>query len=148
MKYWKHAVFALGLLGLTGCGADGLCLVDYARGTVTVVAPSSLLDTDNFDLGNGLGTIKIEFDKAGDGPTAADGRVALDISALLDTPEAVRDALVTAINSAGAGITATAGTGGLVNLTNDLPGSSGNVPIVENVADPGFTVTGMSGGCP
>ncbi len=70
----------------------------------------------------------------------------VDVSAAADDDD-VRDALITAITGAPAlDITATIGGAGVVNLTNDNPGSAGNVAITDTVTSGLFATTGMAGG--
>lgn len=125
-----------------------LTVYGYAVGEIdadsggTAVLPA---DTETFTLDDGTNPAVIfEFD---DNATATN--VAVDISAAADDDD-VRDAMILAINNqrtlGNLNIFAEIGGPGLVQLTNDNPGTAGNVAITETVAAAGFTVTGMSGG--
>lgn len=123
-----------------------------ATGTITVVAVASLADGDYFTIIDSKGrTWVFEYDVTGDGVTA--GRVQVNVST--DTTAThVRDRTITAINAATAveggvteaiDITAAIGGSAVINLRAKSPGTVGNRTITENVANAGFTVSGMSG---
>ena len=108
----------------------------------TAVTP---LDTETFTLDDGVNTAVIfEFDT-----NATFTNVQVDISAAADEDD-VRDAIIAAVNNqrtlGNLTIFAEIGGAGLVNLTNDVPGTAGNVAITETVTSGNFTVTGMAGG--
>jgi hypothetical protein len=72
--------------------------------------------------------------------------VTVDVSAVT-TDLQVAQLLGLAINSSGSAIKASAvSVIASLTLSNTIPGSGGNIPIVEAVADPGFLVSGMNGG--
>lgn len=74
--------------------------------------------------------------------------VTVDVSDPLTTTDLqVAQLLGSAINSSGSKIKAGAiAVIASIALSNSLPGSTGNIPITDAVADPGFLVSGMSGG--
>ena len=114
-----------------------------ASGTITCVATASIADTDYLTIGDGLSAPKLyELDKAGDGVTV--GRIQVDVSG--DTTAAeVAARLKTAIEANQPALSVTRDTG-VLTITHKIPGVVGNVTITENVANAGFTVTGLSGG--
>jgi hypothetical protein len=121
-----------------------------ATGQLSVLHAASL-DTgtgnDTFTLDDGLvanSPVTFEYVKSG---SPAAGNIAINIGAS-DSANSVRDKTVAAINGQGATlrITAAAGTGAIVNLTNDFATSLGNQTITKNVNDPDFAVSGMAGG--
>lgn len=119
-----------------------------ATGTITTVAPGSIVDGETFTIFDGVNSpVTFEFDTVPDGVVA--GNVVVDISAALDADD-VRDAIVTAVNAeAAAGtllITATGTVAAQVDLLHARTGTVGNQAITETVADAGFVVSGMSGG--
>jgi hypothetical protein len=95
-------------------------------------------------------TVTFEFDSNG---SVSLGRVGINVSAptdggVGDATQVAQD-IVAAVASVGAnlGITATlSGVPGVVSLVNTAIGGYGNQPVVSTVTDPGFHVTGMSGG--
>lgn len=102
-------------------------------------------DTETFTLDDGTNPAVIfEFDT-----NATATNVAVDISAAADDDD-VRDAIIAAVNNqrtlGNLDIFAEIGGAGIVQLTNDNPGTAGNVAITETVADANFVVTGMAGG--
>lgn len=102
-------------------------------------------DTETFTLDDGTNPAVIfEFDT-----NATFTDVQVDISAAGDEDD-VRDAIIAAVNNqrtlGNLNIFAEIGGAGLVQLTNDNPGTAGNVAITETVADGDFVVAGMAGG--
>jgi hypothetical protein len=116
-----------------------------ATGTLGVVAKSLINDGETFTLSDGINSpIIFEYDTIGDGVTP--GHVRIDISALIAAGD-VATATAVAINGVGSTLRILAvAVGALVALKNQVPGTAGNQVITETVANPGFTVTGMSGG--
>lgn len=134
-------------------GADDLDIVatDNEDGTVSLenelagIVGNAAIVEDVDDAGflvagmeDGLGTV---------GVTA--GRVAVTIDPEA-TAEVVAAAIVEAVNGVGSGLTLTAAVNEddatIVDLENDEFGSFGNIANSENVTDPGFTISGMTGG--
>jgi hypothetical protein len=112
------------------------------RLNVPAGSPAPIVDGDDFDLTNVSGTVtNFEFDLAAGGIT---GDVAI-VFAGTENQAAIATLMETAINGAGINIVAVADATG-VTVTQGDPGTSGNVAIVENVADAGFTVSGFTGG--
>jgi hypothetical protein len=116
-----------------------------ATGWITTIPAARLVDGEAFTLADGSNPpVSFEFELAGNG--VSPGSVPVDSSG--DTSaEDVRNTIIFAVNSSGI-VEITASDGGIatVDLTNNQPGDSGNQPIIETVADPGFEVQGMSGG--
>jgi hypothetical protein len=126
---------------------------DQAEGSVTNVAQANLLDGDNFIVDDGVNpAVTFYFDVTGTyvpggGYDATNIRV--DVSG--DTSaEDVAITVAAAINGAPTlNMYAAPLTGPLDHvdhLRNTVGGSHGNVPLVENVADGGFSVSGMIDG--
>jgi hypothetical protein len=116
-----------------------------ATGSITVVPGANLIDGETFTLNDGTNTPTVfEFNSTG-GVGAGHVPVAFTV---LDTAATVKAAVIAAINGVIGTLTITASSGSLsvVTLTNDSTGTLGNQTITETVADPGFHVSGMSGG--
>jgi len=113
-------------------------------GNITVVTGAQLIDGEKVTLIDALGTTKsFEFDSNG---SVTAGNIPVTFTAGY-TATQVRDALINAIiGVASFYITPSAGGAALVSLVQDFHGVSGNTPIVETVADAGFTVTNFNGG--
>ena len=124
--------------------SGAVILVTAATGSIVTVDGSLLVDTETFTLDDGVNpAVVFEFD---DNATVTPGNVAVTFTGA-DPLATVRGAIVTAINTAPSlDITAAPGGAGEVLLTNDTPGSAGNVTITETVLNAGFVVSGMSGG--
>jgi len=113
-----------------------------ASGTISI-GPDAVADGETFVLHDGFGPIPFEFDD--DDQLDTDGQV-ISFSQPLNV-EAVRDAIVAAVNAApGLAIIAVAGDAGTVMLTNEHQGPVGNHAITDLVSSSTFTHTGMSGG--
>jgi len=116
-----------------------------ATGTITAVSGANLNDGETFTLNDGVNSATVfEFDSGG-GVTG--GHVAVPFTSG-DSAATVAASIITAINGVAGSlaITASPGTGAVVNLTNDALGSAGDHAITKTVANSGFIVTGMSGG--
>lgn len=118
-------------------------VLGVAVGDITVVAGSLLVDGDYFAIGDGTNTVTFEYNTGAVTP----GNIKIAYTSG-DTATQVRDATISVINAQGSGlrVTAVAATAAKLNLSNDIPGTAGNVAITENVSDAGFLVNGMSGG--
>lgn len=123
----------------TTSGYDG-----PARGEMTMIPGTDLVDGDNFILDDGVNpAVTFEYDLNGGGIT---GDVAIVYTGI-ETADEIRDLTVQAINGAASlDITAARAGSSRVVMVNDQDGVVGNNAIVENVTDAGFTVTGFSGG--
>ncbi len=120
----------------------------FARGTITCVPASNIVDGETFTLDDGVNpAVTFEFDVTG-GNTPAPGNIEIDLFAAgATTAEDVKTEVRVAINLAPSlNITASDGGVGVAALTHDDFLAAGNVPIVESVLDAAFLVTGMSGG--
>ncbi len=116
----------------------------YATGLITCVAKASLADTDYITVDDGFFVRVYEFDTAGDGVTVP-GRIQVNVST--DTTAAqVAARLRTAVLNTSPGLAIVDNADGTLSLTSKWPGTAYNVAITENVANAGFTVSGMSGG--
>jgi len=104
---------------------------------------AGLADGDLFVISDGVTEFTFEFDTGG-GTSGANVPVTVAKSSLAAT---VQSAMISAIDGAVFDITAVAGDGTSVNLTNDTPGVIGNVLIQESIST-GFTLnpSGMSNG--
>jgi hypothetical protein len=118
-------------------------IAQRATGTITTITGALLVDGETFTLDDGVNpAVVFEFD---DDSTVVPGNVPVPFTAL-STANQVRDTILSSVHGAAIDITASIGGAGLVNLTNDLSGTAGNVTITETVTNVGFIVTGMSGG--
>jgi hypothetical protein len=116
-----------------------------AVGSITTVGPSSLGDGETFTLNDGVNVEVFEIDK-GDGGTA--GRVVVDITSA-GGPNGVATLINASINgesTAGRLTITSTRSSNVLTLANSQPGSAGNQPITETVANTGFLVSGMAGG--
>lgn len=118
-----------------------------ASGAINAIHGAQIRDSETFVLGDGLNpAITFEFDK--NSSLSSPSHVAVPFN------EASRATLVAsniaeailAQRAQGRLRVAAVATSAQVALTHDRAGASGNLPLVENVADPSFTVAGMSGG--
>lgn len=141
----RFIFFGLGVLILTGCSVDGLCLVDYPRGSITVVDGSRINDGETFTIHTGGGTYIYEFDL---NDSYDLGNTRRFIYSDADTADQIRDAIISEVNYSVFPVSASSGGPGLVKLVYELPGGEGNMPLEETVVDPDFVVEGMAGGCP
>ncbi len=123
---------------------------EHATGSITTVAVELINDGETFTLDDGINTaIVFELNRVG-GFTP--GNVPIQLAGLTLAGE-MRDAIIAAVNNpviAGAPapllITASSGGSASVQLVHDVEGPIGNVAITENVTEPTFVVSGMSGG--
>ena len=114
-------------------------------GTITVVVPASLVNGDNFTLADGTNApVTFEYRTAG---LPTPGNIPISIAGLTSTTE-VRDVTIAAINNVlgPLRISAQQSSAAVLALRNEIPGTSGNIGIIENVGAAGFVVAGMSGG--
>lgn len=134
------------LLATTGT-PNGIPTAVKATGSITTVAKASLLSGEKVVIGDGRGvTLEFVFDLTGSAVTLATNQRRVDVSADT-TADQVRDRLITVINtSSELRVTASSGGAATVTLTNDFPGTDGNVTVTETVANGTFAVTGMTGG--
>jgi hypothetical protein len=116
-----------------------------ARGRIQTVPGDSHRDGDHFYLSDGIDYVAFEFDRNGtlNDPT----RVRITYTNTL-TDAQMAQAIVTAIQgAANFGVTATTQAGTrVVDLVNDLNGTSGNEAIFDQVNPINFRLEGMSGG--
>jgi hypothetical protein len=117
-----------------------------AFGTVTTVAGASLVDGETVVLNDGTNpAVTFEFDD--DASVVETPTLRAVAFSATSTADAVRDALTAAINAVPTlTITASMGGAATVHLKNRVPGTAGNVAIIETVVAGGFVVTGMAGG--
>lgn len=110
-------------------------------GTWLIVAYISATSVQVYNPYGASETISCTWDQLGNKNNV---RAFLPHAALAST---IAQALRDAINSTASQIGITAGSVGAgTTLTNDYYGDQGNIAITETVTDPGFTVSGMSGG--
>jgi len=127
----------------SACGTCSSNCADYrvqARGQITAVAGSQLVDGETFTLSDGVSTRVFEFDEDG-GVTP--GNILLYYPGATSIQMAT--AIVVGIGSTPLTISASSVFSN-VTLVNTTPGIAGNQPITETVADPGFVVIGMADG--
>jgi hypothetical protein len=121
---------------------------DGARGTITAVAAASIVDGETFVIDDGLSAaVTFEFDNNGSVVPSTTLRPVTYTG--IETATAMRDLIRNAINSAPVlNITANVLDVAVVGLVNSTfkNGTVGNVALAETVANPGFIVTGMTGG--
>jgi hypothetical protein len=114
-----------------------------AAGTIVTVPGASLVDGQTFTISDGVGApVTFEFDS---NASITPGSTAVTFSAG-STAAAVKSSIVSAVNGAPLGVTATNAGYGAVSLLNDTVGSQGNQTITETVTDSEFRVFGMFGG--
>lgn len=112
-------------------------------GRIVCIAGSALLDSDWFTIGDGAGhTVTFEFD--------SDGRVTTDRRGLaytaLDSVTTVAATLIRGIEQADLQIYAVQTAPGIVDLLHYDEGTTGNIAMVDNVANAGFSALGLQGG--
>ena len=102
-----------------------------------------LADGDLFTINDGTTEITFEFDTGG-GTSGSNVDVSVNSNA---TAGEVQTKMIERINDQSFNITATTGSGTAVDLVNDVPGTIGNVEIVESIST-GFDLNhiGMTGG--
>jgi hypothetical protein len=127
--------------------AAGQAVGPSATGTLTPDQRRDMEDNEIFTLNDGVNAPTVfEFDKDGNGVAAP--RVRIDISSPNNLSQSgVGDRIVTAINGVGPTLRIVASksaNGSQVLLRNELPGTAGNIGIMEAVTS--FTATGMAGG--
>jgi hypothetical protein len=117
-----------------------------ARGTITTIAGSLIVDGENFVLSDGVNpAVTFEFDSNASVVNTATLRALVFTGG--DSADTIRDTIIAAVNAAPTlNVTASSGGSALVNLINDTGGTAGNVSITETVVNAGFIVSGMSGG--
>jgi cysteine-rich repeat protein len=131
------------------CGScDATCSnvrLATATGSIIAVAGNRLSDGETFTINDGVHTPTVlEFD-IGDGVGGA-GRIPVLFNNTL-TATGVAGSMRASINGVGSNLGVSAGgSTATVLLSNVSPGTFGNQALTETVADPGFTVSGMSGG--
>jgi hypothetical protein len=136
----------VGLVMLFGTGmvyGGGGCIP--ATGEIVCISASDLIDGETVTISDTSKTVVLEFELAQDGVLGVNTAVPLDST---DTASDVSSAIATAINSGPLSVMVLS-SGDKVSLVQGTPGPSGNIPILETVADSSFVVTGFSGGeCP
>jgi cysteine-rich repeat protein len=137
----------------SSCGTCSLnCQQDQlaaATGSITTVSGVNLKNGETFTLNDGPILKTFDFVKSGGG---VPGLIHIPVA---DTENAatVAGKIVNQITNAGLRISASIGCAPaspdplcLISLENTRLGSQGNRNIIESVADPAFTTTGMGGG--
>ena len=116
----------------------------HATGLIVAVDGASLADGETFTLDDGIGTVvTFEFDVASDG--VEDGNTAINVSGA-EPASSMATKIQAAINDHPDLQIDAEAISNVVSLTNQRASSLGNEPIVRNVSDPDFFVTGMGGG--
>lgn len=124
--------------GLATPGAITVTPVLSQIGAITVVAGSLLADGDGLVVGDGAGTVPIEFDASpGDGTTG--GAVAIIFDGT-ETATQIRDAVKVILDGAGRDWTTSAQGADGIGLVRATPGATGG-GIAEDVTNAGFLVT-------
>ncbi len=120
-------------------------ITSKAFGSIFVVSGATLVDGNSFALFDGENVGKrFEFD-TDDSVTAGSEPIPFEVT---DTTDEIKQAIADAINGLGdeLRIGANVRPDLEIRLQNDNDGPGGNIPIIENVSDPNFTVEGMAGG--
>jgi len=130
------------------CSSDCQTLSSLAAtGSLAVIKANDFDEDDTFTLNDGVNpAIVFEFTK--DATLTNMSHVPVVMMANQNAAT-VKATVIGAINSPAGRpllITASAGSGALVNLVHDFKTTAGNVAISEAVTDADFGVTGMSGG--
>lgn len=111
-----------------------------ATGTVTADTNANMTDGNTVSLSDGFRTVTYEYDKSANGVTA--GNISW---AAGTTAASVATNLRTAIIAQQPAFTVVDGGAGVLTITNNWPGSGGNVTTTK-VSASALAVTGMSGG--
>ena len=118
---------------------------EHPAGTIVVVAASSL-DGGTFSVSDGIHPyVTFEFDT---NALTKEGNFVISLSSI-DSASLVKTKTITAINARADSeleMTAIDVATTIVGLVNHSYFTIGNVPLQETVSDPGFFVSGMSGG--
>ena len=123
------------------CSSSGGAVAAF--GQFIIQGPPSYTDGQAFTLDDGVNTpVRFEFDN---NAIVQAGSVVIDLTAAVDA-DALAGLVRTAINGASLDITAS-GSGSIVDLVNDTPGSHGNTPVTLEGSPPG-SFTSMGGGRP
>lgn len=139
------AVLAAAATGSITTVAGSELVDEVGVGSIQAVSGAQLVDGETFTLNDGVHAVTVfEFDS---NSSVAVGHVAVAFTSA-DSAATVKSAIIAAINGVAGTLAITASSGGSdkVILVNDKGGAFGNHPILESVLDPGFIVTGMSGG--
>lgn len=119
-----------------------------AVGSITVVDGASLVDGDYFEIDDGTHTVRFEFDSNGSVVQSPTLR-SIPFSGA-STISSIRKTIVAVMNYADlvnyCWVFARSVSPTEIELVATFKGTESNNAIVENVTDPGFVVTGMSGG--
>ncbi len=120
-------------------------ITSKALGSIFIVSGATLVDGDSFTLPDGKNIPKrFEYDTDGS-VTAGSELLAFEVT---DTEAQIKTITLNGINNVGAAleISAASAPDKEIRLENDNQGEIGNQAIIENVADPNFTTSGMAGG--
>ena len=140
------AAIGLSLVLLLGMGMayGGSCI--QATGEITCIPAGDLIDGETVTISDPSTSATFEFELSSNGVGVANTPVYLDAS---DTASDVASTLASSINMLGTLSVMALASGDKVLLTQSTPGPSGNIPILETVANSSFVVRGFSGGiCP
>src|SRR4051794_2940442 len=114
-----------------------------AVGTIVTVPGADVVDGEVFLIGDGASSPTVfEFDSNGS-VVPGNARVAFGAT---DTAGQVPTSVVNAVTAAPLAMAASAAGFAVVSLVSDATGPAANVPMIETVSAPAFTVLGMSGG--
>ncbi|HWU91064.1 MAG TPA: DUF4215 domain-containing protein, partial [Kofleriaceae bacterium] len=144
----EHEACDDGNLSCGTCNATCDALAStQATGTIIALKANDFAACETFTLDDGIHPPTVFEFVRGSSDLCDDTHIRVSISPG-QSASTVRVQIVIAINSVFTelAITASGTTGSVVKLTHDKPTGLGNQPILENVADGDFTVTGMSGG--
>ena len=119
-------------------------LPKVAHGALTAVASdpnSGIKDGDTLTISDGATSITFTFDTDASNPA---NKITVPLNG---TPSQVKAAIIAAINLAAYGVTASAGSGNRINLTNTATGTAGNVTITQSISNSAsLSPVGMNGG--
>lgn len=114
-----------------------------SAGLITCVSNANMADSDYIAVGDGINPpILFEYDKSANGVTAGRTSVTAGAGTAAQTATVFYTALVAALPA----MSFTDNGDGTITVAHKVAGAVGNVTITENVANAGFTVSGMSGG--
>jgi cysteine-rich repeat protein len=127
------------------CSADCRSFaLSRATGTIRAIPGNNIVPGDTFTLNDGV-NVPRTFEFTSNGNVSANN-IPVDIGLLGSSATYIRDRVINAINFSGLLIGAEPTSLNILTLTHGWYTSIGNIPIAETVGDPGFIVSGMSGG--
>jgi len=115
-----------------------------ATGSLTAVASdpnTSIKNSDTLTISDGTTAVTFVFKTDGSTPAYV---ITVPVNG---TPSQVKAAIISAVNAAGFNVTASAGSGNRIVLTNSVAGTAGNVTVTQSISNSAtLSPTGMMGG--